>query len=60
MRAARDPLQQGGARRLTLGTVAENATVTAFYSSLGYRIAETRPVPLRGFTAHTWEKVTED
>ncbi len=45
-----------GAQRCTLGTVAENAAVTAFYLALGYRATETREVPQRGFTAYTWEK----
>lgn len=49
-------LAAAGAHRATLGTVAENAGLTAFYRGIGYRIGETKPVPHRGFTAHTWEK----
>ena len=56
MDAAETQPAAAGARCATLGTVAENAALTAFYLSLGYGISDTKPVPHRGFTAHTWEK----
>ena len=56
MDAAETRLAAAGARCATLGTVAENAGLTAFYLGLGYRIIDTKPAPHRGFTAHTWQK----
>lgn len=56
MHAAESHLHLSAARRVTLGTVAENSAVTAFYLSLGYHVTETKEVPTRRFRAHAWDK----